>query len=112
MGGSDCPTWCASNHCREDTFSPGEDEVGELLHATAPTPIPVVVLLQTFEGDRVMEAETLDVILFQHQFLGTHQVEAQEEWVFIGNDHGALTLTRESANRVYRLLGKVLAAGT
>lgn len=112
MRGSDCPTWCASNHAREDAYLLNEDHAGELLHATAPTPIPVVVLLQTAQGSRVMEAETLDVVLFQHQFLGAHQVETQEEWVFIGSDHGALTLTRESANRVYRLLGKVLAAGT
>lgn len=112
MGGSDCPTWCASNHVGEDRFLLGETQVGELLHATAPTPIPVVVLLQTAEGARVMQADSLDVILFQHQFLGDLQAEAQEEWVFIGNDYSALTLTRESANRVYRLLGQVLSAGT
>ena len=112
MSGSDCPTWCASSHAWGEAFISIEEQVGELLHATAATPIPVVVLLQTAEGARVMEAESLDVVLFQHQYLGAPQVETQEEWVFIGNDHGALTLTRESANRVYRLLGKVLAAGT
>lgn len=112
MRGFDCPTWCVSNHASEEGFFLEDNQVGELLHATDPAPIPVVVLLHNAQGARMMAADNLDVVLFQHQFLGASMAETQEEWVFMGSDHGGLTVTRESAMRVYRLLGTVLAAGT
>lgn len=112
MRGPDCPQWCASNHAVEEAYGQDPHTITEMVHATGSSPVPVVLLLRTSDGSKTMEAESLDVVLFQHQFLGERTAETEEEWVFLGNDYGAFTMTRESANRVYRLLGRVLASGT
>ncbi len=112
MRGPDCPQWCASDHAPRETFGEGTQPLTETFHATRSAPVPVVLLLRASDGSKTMEAENLDVILFQEQFVGGGTSETEEEWVFLGNDYGAFTMTRESANRVYRLLGRVLASGT
>ena len=113
METSDCPSWCAGNHetlasAQEQMYAPN---FSDYVHATEPTPIPVVSMVRHRDGTAIIGGEVFDVVLFQYQFHG-NQGDAQlatEEWVFVGSDDTAFTVTRESAGRIYRLLGSVLA---
>ncbi|WP_099331658.1 hypothetical protein [Actinomyces minihominis] len=114
MPPDDCPSWCSREH---EDFSSGElepafgDDFSDYIHSTRQAPVPAVTLRKWGVGAATVENEVLEVVLFQYQF---HQGSpgpdiAQEEWVFIGGDENAFTLTRESAKRLYRQLGTVLA---
>ena len=112
----DCPPWCAGDH--EETHSSGAETAAAgfaetSLHSTLPLTIPVVSLFRLPDGSEHLEGETLDVVLFQHQHPAgeTADAVASEEWVFIGSDSNALTITKESAQRLYRQLGTVLLLG-
>lgn len=82
------------------------------MHASKPTPFPVVLLVQDAAGRPLAAPGIFDVVLFQHVWVGSDGspgVLAGEEWVFVGGDEAGLTITRESAQRLYRALGRVLA---
>ncbi len=98
----DCPRWCVGDH-PDDT-----EATGEAVHATGAPPIPVVSLVSTGEDERAVVTEELDITLFR--FFGPKRdPAAEEEWVFVGSDYRGLTVTRESALRLYRRLGDLLA---
>ena len=80
------------------------------MHSSKPLSIPVVSLVRLPDGSEQLEGEILDVVLFQPRTTagGRENPAAREEWVFIGGDTHALTLTKESARRLYRELGTVL----
>lgn len=111
MTTNDCPSWCVGDH------GPLVDEAGlsasgsyDFVHSTDPNPFPVIAMSRLRDGTAVVEGETLDVVLFQHPFISNESgsLGPSEEWVFIGSDSNAMTLTRESATRLYRALGTVL----
>lgn len=108
----DCPDWCAGEH---ESWSLGAAatsgyETDDFIHSTEPLAIPVVSLGRLPDGTVLMDGQDLDVVLFQYQFPSSAvSVETtREEWVFIGTDESSLTVTRESAERLYRQLGTVL----
>ncbi len=114
MPPDDCPSWCSREH---EDFSSSElkpahgEDFSDYIHSTSYAPVPAVTLRQFGAGVATIQNEALEVVLFQYQFhRGPPGPDiAQEEWVFIGGDENALTVTRESAKRLYRQLGTVLA---
>lgn len=106
---SDCPSWCAVEH---DPNAHPDDQ----LHSTLPIPIPVVTLARVLDHNFDSSLFTLgavyDVVLFQYalQTPSDDSDARAEEWVFIGGDEDGLTVTKESAQRIYRALGEVLTA--
>ena len=113
MAVSDCPSWCVGDH---QTLASAAKQVqdgdfSDFVHSTEPAPIPVVTLVRRRNGTAIVGGEIFDVVLFQYQFAGksSNAELATEEWVFVGSDDTAFTITRESARRLYRLLGSVLS---
>lgn len=106
---NDCPAWCAGDHGPLAGDGPAR---ADFVHSTSPNPIPVITMTSLPDGIGVVEAEIVDVVLFQYPLAshGPGDRRSGEEWVFIGSDGAALTLTRESARRLYRALGTVLAS--
>lgn len=108
MTGDDCPNWCEASH----VFGTHPDDY---LHLHQDAPLPVVALVQDHSGKKFSAPAIFDVVLFQFARLPpAEEVRGsytQEEWVFVGgDDEQGFTVTRESANRIYRALGRLLAA--
>lgn len=102
--GGDCPRWCDMRHLEEDH---PEDQI----HSSEPLVVPVVELLHSSSGGLLSVPSALDVALFQYPpLLDEYVGVAGDEWIFIGSGPSSLTLTKESARRLYRALGKTLQA--
>lgn len=111
MSTEDCPHWCVGHH-GPGAWDPRPAHRADsgFVHATGPRPTPVVTLSTGVAADAVVQSETFDVVLFQYSRLseGGLGITSEEEWVFLGGKLHALTVTKESARRLYRTLGSVL----
>lgn len=93
----DCPPWCEGKH---DTFD-GKPSGSEPLHSLSAGLQPVIAGALTSEPVEAYATE-FDVVRYQG-------ADDREEWVFVGDDAIGWCLTIESASRIYRALGEVLA---
>ena len=99
--GVDCPTWCEQDH--DESVHPDDQ-----FHSVG-VQVPVVGMVRG-ATDLFTEPASFDVVLFQYAQVGGGPASvAGEEWVFLGGDESGFTVTRESARRLYRALGHVLA---
>lgn len=95
--GVDCPPWCDGNHSMNQSRLPKTD----LTHVRSAGLQPVIAGA-TSSGDPLEACSTeFDVVRYQ-------SAADTEEWVFVGDDATAWTVTTESAARIYRALGEVL----
>lgn len=102
--GGDCPPWCEMDHSNQELI---EDQI----HSSEPIPVPAVELYPDEYGNVSCVPSIFEVALFQYPpFVEEYRGVAGEEWVFIGSGEQALTITKESARRLYRALGETLQA--
>ncbi|WRS30188.1 hypothetical protein U6G28_00395 [Actinomycetaceae bacterium MB13-C1-2] len=95
---NDCPPWCEGRHRDLNGKLQGSDRT----HALSAGLQPVIAGAVT-SGDP-MEAYPTEFDVLRYQGHGD-----KEEWVFIGDDDIGWCVTIESASRIYRALGAVLA---